>query len=799
VNAAAARPRLALLSLIVLAASAVAAAVVYMYMRSEPDPARSVRRAWARHGVDKPNVVLITLDTTRADHLGSYGYAEARTPATDALARTGARFTQAATPVPLTLPAHASMMTGLYPTYHGVRLNGTTALSQDRTTMAEVFTHAGYQTGAFIAAFVLDSRWGLNQGFGVYDDQFDLHKFRHLDLAGVQRRGDEVMDRALDWLDGHKQGPFFAWVHLYDAHSPYEPPEPLLSDFRNRGLAGLYDGEIAFADQQVARCISWLQRSGLDQRTIVVVAGDHGEALGSHGEGTHGYFVYDYALHVPLIISTPIDDLRGVRVDEQVSLVDVFPTVLALAGIDVPGRVHGRSLVPLMYGVPPEHPLYAYGESMTPSVQYGWSPLHCLRSPRYKFVQAPRPELYDLVADSGESHNIVREQQDVARLMSDELKRVMDDTSRDAPAPEAANLDRETLQRLASLGYVGGSPASKSAATSGILADPKDRLAAFVEVQRAGELMGRDEYGPAVEALEAALKEDPSMPQARVMLGSCYSEMGRTSDARNQFDGVLKDDPQSIAALIGLANVLLAQGQTSDVITLCNRTLSLDDRNTQAYTLLGDVYIGRHEPAKALPYLEKAVQIQPKLTQNQVNLAACLIDVKNFSRAQQLLEAVLSGHPKFPGAQFNLGVLFEELGRPQEARTAYEAEVANYPTSFKARFNLGKILAQLEDWPGSIAQMREVVRIAPRRAEGHLFLARGLLHETAAPLDETERLVQQGLRLADTADLKALGWFLMADIFNRRHQPEQMNAALKNARRQAAAVKGAPRETSQRN
>jgi len=798
VSAAAARPRFALLSLLVLTVCAVAAAV--FYSRLGPDPARSVRRAWARHGVDKPNVVLITLDTTRADHLGSYGHAEARTPATDALARTGVRFTQAATPVPLTLPAHASMMTGLYPTYHGVRLNGTTALSQDRTTMAEVFTHAGYQTGAFIGAFVLDSRWGLNQGFGVYDDQFDLHKFRHLDLAGVQRRGDEVMDRALGWLDGHKQGPFFAWVHLYDAHSPYEPPEPLLTDFRNRGLAGLYDGEIAFADQQVARCISWLQRSGLDQRTVVVVAGDHGEALGSHGEGTHGYFVYDYALHVPLIISTPIDDLRGVQVDEQVSLVDVFPTVLALAGLDVPGRVHGRSLVPLMFGVAPEHPPYAYGESMTPSVQYGWSPLHCLRSPRYKFVQAPRPELYDLAADPGESHNIIREQQDVARRMGDELKRVMDDTSRDAPAPEAANLDRETLQRLASLGYVGGgSPAPKSAATSGTLADPKDRLAAFVEVQRAGELMGRDEYAPAIEALEAALKEDPTMPQARVMLGSCYSEMGRTSDASHQFDSVLKDDPQSIAALIGLANVMLAQGQTADVIALCNRTLSLDDRNTQAYTLLGDVYIGRHEPAKALPYLEKAVQIQPKLTQNQVNLAACLIDVKNFPRAQQMLEAVLSGHPRFPGAQFNLGVLYEEQGRTQQARSAYEAEVANYPASFKARFNLGKMLAQLEDWPGSIAQMREVVRIAPRRAEGYLFLARGLLHETAAPLDETDRLVQEGLRLADTADLKALGWFLMADIFNRRHQPEQMNAALKNARRQAAAVKGVSRETSQRN
>jgi choline-sulfatase len=317
-------------------------------------------------------------------------------------------------------------------------------------------------------------------------------------------------------------------------------------------MAGLYDGEIAFADQQVARCISWLQQTGLDQRTIVVIAGDHGEALGSHGEGTHGYFVYDYALHVPFIIWTPLDDLRGVRVDEQVSLVDVFPTVLTLAGLNWPVPVHGRSLVPLMFGAKPEHPVYAYGESMTASVQYGWSPLQCLRSPRYKFVQAPRPELYDLAADPGESHNIVADQQDIAHQLSDELKRLIADTSRNAPAPEAANLDRETFQRLASLGYVGAvAPTHAAGQSARALADPKDKLAAFVEVQRAGELMSTEEYGTAAEALEKALREDPAMPQARVMLGSCYSEIGRAEDARSQFDKVLKEDPQSIAALIG--------------------------------------------------------------------------------------------------------------------------------------------------------------------------------------------------------------------------------------------------------
>lgn len=759
-------------------------------VRRAGDDGHDVRRAWARKGVDRPNVVLITLDTTRADHLGCYGNAGASTPAIDGLARNGVLFSQAASPAPLTLPAHCSIMTGLYPTYHGVRLNGTTALSQGQTTLAEVFSGRGYRTGAFIGAFVLDGRWGLNQGFGVYDDQFDLRKFKHLDLAAVQRPGNEVMDAALGWLGGHKDAPFFAWIHLYDPHSPYDPPEPFRSQFASGGPAGLYDGEIAFADRQVGRLASWLQRAGLDQHTILVIVGDHGEGLGSHGEGTHGFFVYDYAVHVPMIIAAPLEELRGVRVDSQVSLVDVFPTVLALAGIDSKARVHGRSLLPLMFRRGPAAEVDAYSESMTPGLQYGWSPLRALRSARYKFVQAPRPELYDLAADPGEATNVFAEHRAVAEGMSRELQRLTEETGRNAPAPEAANLDRETMERLASLGYI-GTPAQAGdvAGPESARADPKDKLEVFTAVQRAGELMVADEYSEAAKALEAAVRAEPEMPQALLMLGACFTELGRRKEARARFDQVLKGDPQNVQALIGMANVLLEDGLTDDVVTLCKRTLSIDERNTQAYALLGDVYIARHEPSKALPHLEKAVDIQPKITQNRLNLAACLIEVREFARAQQMLQAILGAHPRFPGAQFNLGVLYEELQRPAEARTAYLAEVANHPNSFKARFNLGKVLAALGDWAGSTEQMREVVRIAPKRPEGYLFLARALLQQSA-PLGEVQASADQGLALASTPELKALGWFVKADIFSRRHQPDKMNVALRNARMQLSSQKG---------
>lgn len=782
--------RVAAISAAVVVVGLVVAAVFVYTRRPLWQPGEGLERFWARRDVQRPNVVLVSLDTTRADHLGCYGDTGASTPGIDGLAARGVLFSQAAAPAPLTLPSHSSIMTGTYPTYHGVRVNGTTALGESRTTLAEVFRQRGYQTGAFIGAFVLDRRWGLEQGFTRYDDRFDLKKFKHLDLAAVQRPANEVVDAAVAWLDQHKSGPFFTWIHLYDPHTPYDPPEPFRSQFASRGPAGLYDGEIAFVDRQIARLVSWLEGAGLDDRTIVLLVGDHGEGLGSHGEGTHGYFVYDYAVRVPFIVATPFDELRGVRVDAQVSLVDVFPTVLALAGIESDAVVQGRSLLPLMFRHEPIEEVPAYSESMAPNLQYGWSPLRSLRTPRYKLIQAPRLELYDLQADPAEATNVFTQHRAVAARLNKELERLVAETSRDAPAPEPADLDRETMERLASLGYV-GMPASKARAGAGAqLADPKDKLDVFTAVQRAGELMVGDDHAGAVEALESAVRQEPGMPQALLMLGACYAELGRRKDAIAQFDRVLESDPHSVQGLIGMANVLMQEGRTEDVVTLCKRTLSLDPRNAQAYALLGDVYIDRRQPTAALPYLEQAVEIQPKITQNRLNLAACLIETKQLTRAQAMLEEVLREQPRFPGAQFNLGVLYEELRRPADARAAYLAEIGSHPGSFKARFNLGKLLATDGDWAGSVAQMRDVVRLAPERAEGYMFLARALLRQPAS-LDEVQTLAEKGLSLANSAELKALGWFALADVFNRRQQPDRVSAALRNARAHLSAVPAA--------
>ena len=754
---------------------------LWLILRLEKSPAARLEKLWSESDVEKPNVILLTLDTLRADHLACYGYPNVRTPNLDSLARRGVLFEQAATNSPLTLPAHCSILTGMYPTYHGVRINGNTALNDEQMTIAEVLSAQDYQCGAFIGAFVLDGRWGLKQGFQHYDDQFDLKKYKHIDLGAVQRPGNEVIDAALDWLEEQKSTPFFAWIHLYDPHTPYEPPEPYLSEYGPRGLAGLYDGEIAFMDEQIGRCLSWLENNELDESTILILVGDHGEGLGSHGEGTHGYFIYDYAVHVPLIIVTPFEGLRGVRVSSQVRVVDIFPTLMEIAAVTPPAETHGRSLLPLMFRPQKEEDGFAYAESMSPNLQFGWSSIHSLRTTQYKYIDTPKAELYDLTRDPGEHTNLLRQYPDIAREMKDTLDRLMEETSRGAPTPQAANLDKETIEKLSALGYIGAPVATKKASgEAGPLADPKDKFPVFQAVTAAGALVLEQKYSEAVVKLESALQEEPLIPQALLVLSACYVELGRTEEAKAKLDLLLKENPENIPALISMANILLEERKDEDVIALCKQALSLDERNSQAQMLIGEIYLGQLKYSEALPYLEKGVDIQPKVTRSRLTLGACLLGFKQYDRAEKELKQVVKEAPKYPLALFNLGLLYEETGRLEEARAAYTEEVANYPGEFKARFNLGKLLFKLGDRPGSLAQMREVVKITPKLAEGHLLLARGLLYENV-PLDEVQAEVEKGLSLAETDELKALGYFLLADIYSRRQEPEKVKEALKKA------------------
>jgi tetratricopeptide (TPR) repeat protein len=366
--------------------------------------------------------------------------------------------------------------------------------------------------------------------------------------------------------------------------------------------------------------------------------------------------------------------------------------------------------------------------------------------------------------------------------MKTELNRLMTETGKDAPVPQAANLDKDTMERLSALGYI-GAPISRKKSPgdrSRPLADPKDKLTIFEAVTRAGGLIMNERYAAAVELLEPALREDPTITQALLLLATCYVHLGLREEAKANLDLILREDPENIQGLTALADILVGEGKNEEAIALCKRTLSIDEKNVEAYMLIGETYIGQDDHAQALPYLEKAVELQPKLTRNRFNLAACLVGVRPYDRAETLLKDIIRESPKFPRANYDLGLLYEEQGRLEEARAAYALEITEFPQEFQARFNLGKVLLQLGDRAGYMDNMRKVVEVAPQRAEGYLFLARGLFLEQAS-LEEVRVMVEKGLSLAQTSELKALGYFLLADIYDRSHEPGKMDEALKKA------------------
>lgn len=769
----------------VLLAAGIAALLLFLAVRRPAAHADKARFEGA-------NVLLITLDTTRADRLGSYGYSRAQTPRLDRLAGEGLLFEQCITPTAYTLPSHSSIMTGTYPPYHGVRINGNTGLADVQVTMAERLRGRGYRTGAFVGAFVLDGRWGLNQGFDHYDDEFDVPPGERLDLAGVQRPASVVVDAATKWLDESDDAgkPFFAWVHLYDPHTPYEPPEPYRSKFASSDPMSLYDGEIAFVDAQVGRLLDWLSGRGLDRNTIVVVVGDHGEGLGSHGESEHGYYIYDYAVRVPLLVRLPGKTSAGRRIAEQVRTIDIFPTLLEFLGDATPDAVQGDSFVPLIDGRHESAPRYAYSESVATKLQYGWSGLYSIRTNQYKYIQAPRAELYDLGQDPGETTNQLTGLRRVTHELRGTLSAIRKEVEEGAPEATEANLDAETMAKLSSLGYLGGS--SLTTEDDSGLADPKDKLLLYEGVGYAAQLIFRNEWDEAAVVLRKVLGEDPGIPQAQLLLSSVYRKTKQTAKAREILDAYLKKDPGNPQALISMAEILSDEGRADDVIAICKRALAKDERNARAWELIADVYVNRDDHQNALPPLRKVVEIQPKLTRSRNNLAASLIGTGQLAEAETLLGEIIEEYPKFPLAHYHLALLREKQGRLAEARQAYEAEIEIQPKAVVARFNLGELLIRAGDYQGAERQMRAAIEHDPNGARAYLMLAR-LLLDRPGQLEEAGRLTRTGLAHAKEHELQALGYYLLADIASRQGRRGAVEEAVRQARHHQSFLRSGTR------
>jgi len=520
--------------------------------RQETPPSRT---AGAR-----PNVLLVTIDTQRADRLGCYGHARAVTPTLDGLAARGARFETAVSHAPLTAPSHASILTGLTPLGHGVRDNGAYVLPASVRSLPEDFRAAGYRTAGFVSGFPLKRRFGFDRGFETYDDALPRGKDARR-TAYVERTADRTTDAALHWLDTlGREGdarPFFLWVHYFDPHAPYEAP----AEFMANGAAP-YDGETAFVDAQLKRLLRRVDERG---GALVLATADHGESLGEHGEDTHGIFVYDATIRVPFLLAGP-----GVKpgvVSRTVARgIDVLPTLLDLAGL-APRATEGRSLRRAASGEElADAPSYA--ESLHPQLQYGWAPLHAWRSAGFKLIEAPRPELYDLAADPGETRD--RAARDAARLdaMRSELQRAIAAVA----TPVAGHaVDAETRERLAALGYVGTAGGGAPVLTG---RDPKDGIGLVTRLGRNGMTVARTEPEKAIRELTALLAEDPGMLVVLRTRAVAYAAAGRPKDAVRDLRELETRGALSAEDAVVLGDNLRLAGHPDEAVRVLERTLA---------------------------------------------------------------------------------------------------------------------------------------------------------------------------------------------------------------------------------
>ena len=694
-----------------------------------------------------PNLLLVSIDALRADRVGYAGHAQAHTPRLDGLAARGLTFTQANTPAPLTLPAHASLHTGTLPGRHGVRDDGH-VLAGDRVTLAEVLHGAGYRTGGFVGSFLLDSRFGLAQGFDRYFDAFD--PARH---PGLERRGDEVVSRALAWLDEEPQRPFFAWVHLNDPHAPYAAPE----DYSARFPASAYDAEVAWTDSLVGRLLDHLALRGLAERTWVVVAGDHGESLGEHGEDEHGFFLYEATLRVPLLLVAPGG--RRATVDEPVSLVDVMPTVVqGLTGV-VPAGVQGRALLPLEPGHGPLQPRTVLAETWLPRLHFGWSELVSVRDGRYKLIQAPRPELYDLLEDPRETRDLALSDPTRAAGLQEILAQAV--AGAGAAAPSREGLDGETRRRLEALGLPGGPPGVRQLATR-TRADPKDRIVPFTMMRAAIRAQGEE----ALALAGRALAEDPGLVEAHTLTGDLHRAAGRPDAALDAYRQAAALDPEDSRAALGLAIAHEELGRLDEAERAFERVLQLDPRAAAASWHLAGLWIQSGRFAEAESALKEALERKGDRPALLLRLGECYLEMRRYREAEEALKQALAVRPDLPGAHRMLARVHEALGHTGAALAEYEAELRQDSGDPLAHFDLGRLLQQQGRHREAVERFQAGVAAAPGFAAGHLQLARALLE--VGDLAGARAAARRALDARPDPRVAALGHRVLADVYARQ-------------------------------
>ena len=638
----------------------------------------------------KTPVILITIDTLRADRLTCYGYAKGKTANIDSLAADGVLFENAYAQTPITLPSHATILTGTYPMYHKVQ-DVVGRLRDGVPTLAESLKQNGYATGAFVGSTVLSARWRLNRGFDVYDDRFSVQEgLRQVDFDRLERRAEDVIAPTLGWLEAKAQQPFFLWVHLFDPHDPYTPPPPFSEEFRDRP----YDGEIAYVDASLARLFEKLKGLGLYDRSFIVLMSDHGESLGEHQEMHHGYFVYDATLKIPLILKFPGSRFRGTRLPNKVRCVDIAPTILQQVSIPSPPSFQGESLLAMVAGKRAGVNLPVYSETYYPKVHFNWSPLFSYQPDDDKYIEAPRSELYDTRKDRQELNNVVQTNQALAGKLKSDLSSFQRRYSASGPQSDAAQQpDPETVARLKSLGYVAFTTSSARSEADSSLPDPKDKVRVYNQLNRGIALSRRGMSDKAIEVLNQVAETEPNMPIVHFLLGTEYFDKRWYLKAIEEYKETLKHNPDSNVAMFNLARAYLESGQAENAEAGLKYLIEREPEHFGALHYLSLIYARRTRYQEAVEQELKALRIRPDY-------------VEGYN---------------------NLGSFYLNLGQLDKAIEAYQKAVSLNPDLVMVRLNLALAFIRKGSYDDAILVAREVIRKDPQRSLAHFYLGQALM------------------------------------------------------------------------
>lgn len=631
-------------------------------------------------------VVLISIDTLRADHLPAYGYRGVETPALDGLRKDAVLFEKAYSPTPLTFPAHSSLLTGVLPAVHGVRDNVGYRLDKAKIEKGElpflpwILKQHGYATGAAVSAYVLQGKSGLSTGFDLYEDGIEFRT--NTGLGGLQRPGGETLARARGWLESVKDGPFFLFFHLYEPHTPYEPAEPFASRYASK-----YDGEIATADRIVGDLLAELKRLKVYDKALIVLLSDHGEGLGDHVEKEHGVLLYDEAIHVPLLLKLPDFQLAGLTASKPAQLMDVAPTILSLLRIDRPPALKGLPLPVLLEDTAPVRRIYA--ETFYPRIHFGWSELTSLADGRHHYIEGPDPELYDLAADPAERTNVLARE----RRLYAEMRKEMSGYDRQLAPPAA--VDEESRQAMMALGYIGSGVGD----VDGPLPDPKSRIGSLGDLKLAFEHSARKEHAQAVEAYRRVLAVNPKMADAWEFLGHALQNLVRNDEALEAYREGLRVSSGSPTIAVAAASLYFDLGQLDDAAS--HARMALTSHPSFAHGLLSQIALRRKDLEGAerearLAMSDESLRVGPMITLAEVLHARGRYE-EALDMTRRAAEAYDKREAKDPGLIQGLslirGKILADMGNAAGAEAAFLQEVRLFPADYRAYSNLAVLYA----------------------------------------------------------------------------------------------------------